>query len=99
MVAGWAPGVLTILTSSLFQSTTITPELEPAAAAAAALLPPACCEANTTVVVASAKTTPAIAINDFFMLVPSPRCLVAGATVRAMGGSHAGRRRASLPGL
>ena len=34
MVPGWAPGVLTIFTSSLFQSTTIAPDAEPAGAAA-----------------------------------------------------------------
>src|SRR5438132_13193279 len=71
MVAGCAPGVLTILTSSLFQSTTIAPELDPASPAAATVAAPvACWDANTTVVVASVSTTPAKAINDFFIVVP-----------------------------
>src|SRR5467141_1895629 len=69
MVAGCAPGVLTILTSSLFQSTTTAPDPEPAGAAAAAVpLPVACWYATTANVAASVSATPANAINGFFML-------------------------------
>src|SRR5438132_14077859 len=71
MVAGCAPGVLTIVTSSLFQSTTIAPELDPASPAAATVPAPVeRWDANTTVVVASVSTTPAKAMNDFFIVVP-----------------------------
>src|SRR5437879_12909587 len=85
MVAGCAPGVLTILTSSLFQSTTVRPALDPAARAAATV--PAqveCWDANTTVVVASVSTTPAKAMNDFFIVVPlsSMVCFLPAADIR-----------------
>src|ERR1700724_2776885 len=70
MVAGWAPGVLTIFTSSLFQSTTITPDPVPAGPDAAAVPPPvACWNAKAAVVTASVNATPANATNDFFMFV------------------------------
>src|SRR5260370_39158838 len=69
MVAAGAPGVLTILTSSLFQSTTTAPDPEPAGAAAAAVpLPVACWYATTANVAASVRATPANAINGFFMV-------------------------------
>src|SRR5713101_4935630 len=69
IVVGCAPGVLTILTSSLFQSTTTAPDPEPAGAAAAAVpLPVTCWYATTANVAASVRATPASAINDFFMV-------------------------------
>src|SRR5260370_39009784 len=69
MVAGCAPGVLTILTSSLFQSTTTAPDPEPAGAAAATEPPPVTCWYATTANVAvSVRATAAHAINDFFMV-------------------------------
>src|SRR5260370_21196343 len=68
MVAGCAPGMFTILTSSLFQSTTTAPDPEPAGAAAATEPPPVTCWYATTANVAvKGRATPAHAINDFFM--------------------------------
>src|SRR5216684_8537584 len=79
MVAGWAPGVLTIFTSSLFQSTTIAPDAEPAGAAAATVPPPvACWYAITANVLASVSATPANAINDFFMVGDFSSTFVSG---------------------
>src|SRR5260370_33275580 len=68
MVAACAPGVLTILTSSLFQSTTTAPDPEPAGAAAAPVpLPVAGWDATTPNGAASGQGTPGHSVNWFFL--------------------------------
>src|SRR5713226_6872229 len=98
MVAGCAPGVLTILTSSLFQSTTTAPDPEPTGAAAAAVpLPVACWYATTANVAASVRATPANAINGFFMVRDFSSTLFVGQEEIGAGVTSSSRRLRNDP--